>query len=112
MKFYCPSCQKEYEVEPKETITTKSGRVAYKATCAVCATDMAEFIPGEKREVGPSLDEAGKVGVSQPPAKVASGEGETTQANTVSDRGGGEVLGSEAVDSADVSRIEEVKQVE
>lgn len=51
MKFYCPSCQKEYEVEPSETITTKSGRVAYKANCPVCKTDMAEFVPGEKREV-------------------------------------------------------------
>ncbi len=45
MRFYCPNCQKEYEVEPASTITTKSNRVAYKAICPVCGQDMAEFIP-------------------------------------------------------------------
>jgi hypothetical protein len=47
MRFYCPSCQKEYEAEPTETKTTLSGRVAYKAACPACGQDMAEFIPGE-----------------------------------------------------------------
>ena len=45
MLFYCPNCRHETEVEPRETITTKSGRVAYKANCPVCGQDMAEFIP-------------------------------------------------------------------
>ena len=44
MLFYCPNCQKEYEVEPENTITTGSNRVAYKANCPVCEQDMAEFV--------------------------------------------------------------------
>lgn len=47
MRFYCPSCQQEYEAEPSETKTTLSGRVAYKAACPACGQDMAEFVPGE-----------------------------------------------------------------
>jgi hypothetical protein len=43
MLFYCPNCKQEQEVEPKETITTKSKRLAYKASCPVCNQDMAEF---------------------------------------------------------------------
>ena len=45
MIFYCPNCQKEYEAEPGETITTLQKRTAYKATCPVCGQDMAEFVP-------------------------------------------------------------------
>lgn len=49
MKFYCPNCRQEREVDPKETITTKSKRVAYKANCPVCDQDMAEFTEFEKQ---------------------------------------------------------------
>lgn len=52
MKFYCPNCQKEYETEPYQTVTTKSNRVAYKAKCPVCGQDMAEFLPPKENQVG------------------------------------------------------------
>jgi bacterioferritin-associated ferredoxin len=45
MVFYCPNCQKEYELEPKTTVTTLQKRTAYKADCPVCGQDMAEFVP-------------------------------------------------------------------
>jgi hypothetical protein len=45
MLFYCPNCRQEKNVEPVSTITTLSGRVAYKANCPVCNQDMAEFNP-------------------------------------------------------------------
>lgn len=45
MIFFCPACDKEYEAVVKETITTGSGRVAYKADCPVCGQDLAEFMP-------------------------------------------------------------------
>ena len=51
MKFYCPSCRQEHEAEPKETITTKSNRVAYKANCPVCGQDMAEFTEFNQEKV-------------------------------------------------------------
>ena len=44
MIFYCPSCRKECELEPSDTIVTKSNRTAYKANCPVCNQDMAEFV--------------------------------------------------------------------
>lgn len=45
MVFYCPNCQKEYEVTPTETQTTLSGRVANKAVCPACGQMMVEFAP-------------------------------------------------------------------
>ena len=45
MIFYCPNCQKEYDVAPLTTVTTLQKRVAYKANCPVCGQDMAEFMP-------------------------------------------------------------------
>lgn len=56
MRFYCPNCQKEYEVEPTETVTTLSNRVAYKAVCPTCGQDMAEFIPPTTTTTVPSTD--------------------------------------------------------
>lgn len=53
MRFYCPNCREEKDVEPEATITTLTGRVAYKASCPVCKQDMAEFIPGEKVTLPP-----------------------------------------------------------
>lgn len=52
MIFYCPNCQKEYEANPTETITTQNQRVAYKAKCPVCAQDMAEFLPSKLNSTG------------------------------------------------------------
>jgi hypothetical protein len=43
MIFYCPNCRREIETEPATTITTKTGRVAYKASCPTCGLDLAEF---------------------------------------------------------------------
>lgn len=54
MRFYCPNCREEKDVESEATITTLTGRVAYKASCPVCKQDMAEFIPGEKVTLPPS----------------------------------------------------------
>lgn len=70
MRFYCPSCQKEYEAEPSETKTTLSGRVAYKAGCPACGQDMAEFVPGET--VTPPSDE--KAAPPQTPSTPAPQE--------------------------------------
>jgi hypothetical protein len=53
MVFYCPNCQKEYEVEPANTITTLQNRTAYKANCPVCGQDMAEFLPPSASTVTP-----------------------------------------------------------
>lgn len=49
MLFYCPNCRKEYEVESTNTITTNSGRVAYKANCPGCGQDMAEFVEEKEK---------------------------------------------------------------
>lgn len=54
MRFYCPNCREEKDVEPEATVTTLSGRVAYKASCPVCMQDMAEFIPGEQTTPPPT----------------------------------------------------------
>ena len=47
--FYCPNCRAEREAEPTNTITTNSGRVAYKANCSECGQDMAEFVEEKKK---------------------------------------------------------------
>ena len=43
--FVVDNIEDEFELEPTNTITTKTGRVAYKANCPVCNQDMAEFLP-------------------------------------------------------------------
>jgi hypothetical protein len=66
MIFYCPNCQKEYDLAPSSTVTTLQKRVAYKANCPVCGQDMAEFIP-------PIVPEANNQAVSPSESSDAQG---------------------------------------
>lgn len=83
MIFYCPSCRKEVELVATGTITTKSGRVAYKATCPVCGLDLTEFAavppPPQITPTPPPEPEAVKAQVVEPvpdqlPIPVASAD--------------------------------------
>ncbi len=43
MKFYCPNCQTEQDLEPQNQLTTPHGQVYLKATCPVCRQDLSEL---------------------------------------------------------------------
>ena len=72
--FYCPNCRKEYEIQSTNTITTNSGRVAYKANCPRCGQDMAEFIE-EKEKHSEGNAETTVVGASEQVENVDQGNG-------------------------------------
>lgn len=61
MNFYCPSCRKEVDLEPTGTVTTKSGRIAYKASCPVCGLDLTEFAANAPKPVPAATVEAPKI---------------------------------------------------
>lgn len=73
MLFYCPNCQKEVETQEVGRIVTKSGRVAHKAKCPTCGTDMTEFVPGEKTTPPVDTSAVPAAGVPQPSVDAAAG---------------------------------------